>query len=226
MSTLLATEPPTTPRAKPRWKSIAELVNGFGDIPLERIRFDPYPGTATEVDFLDLSNSGVLCELIDGTLVEKPMGSPESYFASAIATFLNNFIFPRRLGVTSVTDGMYRMIHGNIREPDVAFTARKRLVHPLTQISDWCPDLCVEVLSPSNTRAEMSKKRAEYFAAGCRLVWIIDRTSKTATAFTDPNTFSKHDENGVLDGGDVLPGFELSLKELFDTIESCTNPND
>ena len=35
------------------------------------------------------------------------------------------------------------------------------------------PDLCVEVLSPRNTRAEMAEKVAAYLAAGAREVWVV-----------------------------------------------------
>ncbi len=35
------------------------------------------------------------------------------------------------------------------------------------------PDLCVEVLSPRNTRAEMAEKRAAYLAAGAKEAWIV-----------------------------------------------------
>jgi Uma2 family endonuclease len=77
------------------------------------------------------------------------------------------------------------------------------------------PDLTVEVLSKSNTPKEMERKRREYFDAGVRLVWIIDPKTQSATAYSSP-TKSRHvGPDQSLDGGEILPGFRLSLKELF-----------
>ena len=98
------------------------------------------------------------------------MGTPEAYIASLLVQIIGPFVRAHRLGLVTGPDGMYRMIHGNIREPDCSFTVRARLTRPNAQVSGWCPDFCIEVLSPDNTRAEMARKRREYFPAGCRLV--------------------------------------------------------
>ena len=63
------------------------LLGATGLVLLSRIRFDPWPGTATEADLLRfVERDKRLCELIDGTLVEKPVGWEES----AIAMLTNN----------------------------------------------------------------------------------------------------------------------------------------
>jgi Uma2 family endonuclease len=38
------------------------------------------------------------------------------------------------------------------------------------------PELCVEVLSPRNTKAEIAEKMALYFDAGAKEVWVCDMT--------------------------------------------------
>ena len=64
--------------------TLAELVERLGGVPLERIRFRPYPGTATEEDVIRIeAQENRLCELIEGVLVEKPMGFRESLLAVA-----------------------------------------------------------------------------------------------------------------------------------------------
>jgi Uma2 family endonuclease len=124
----------------------------------------------------------------------------------------------------NMADAQFRMIHGNIREPDVSFTRRGRVPNPIPQIGGWCPDLCVEILSPSNTRAEMARKRREYFASGCQLVWEIDPRARTADVYTDPNAVTHFDETGTLDGGPALPGFRLPLRDLFAEYDAIINP--
>ena len=77
----------------------AALLARVGDIPVNRICFDLKPGAATEQDLLDLhARTGRLYELIDGILVEKPMGHPEGFLAATLIYFLNVWVMPRNLG--------------------------------------------------------------------------------------------------------------------------------
>jgi Uma2 family endonuclease len=111
-----------------------------------------------------------------------------------------------------------RLFPGLVRIPDVAFASWDRFPErrvPSVPIPDLAPDLAVEVLSQSNTADEMARKRREHFAAGVRLVWMIDPRTRTATVFTGPDQSTALDESQALDGGDVLPGFLLPLRELF-----------
>ena len=77
------------------------------------------------------------------------------------------------------------------------------------------PDLAIEVLSGSNTKAEMERKRAECFDAGVRLVWEVDPTTRIVSVYTPDGSVVRLDSSQTLDGGDVLPGFSLVLSELF-----------
>ncbi|MDB5309689.1 MAG: hypothetical protein JWO38_3891 [Gemmataceae bacterium] len=211
--------PPPCPR-----KTLAELLHELGDIPAHRVRLYPYPGTATEADAVRVTNTEGACELVNGTLVEKAMGAPESFLASLLIQFLGPFVRVNKLGMTTVPDGMYRMLRGNIREPDVSFTRKERLVRPLPQVVGWCPDLCVEILSPDNSRTEIATKRGEYFSSGCQLVWEIDVRTRMVTVYTDPTTSTFLTEADTLDGGTVLPGFTLSLAELFAAFDDVNRP--
>jgi len=203
-------------------KTIAELLQELGDIPAERVRLFPYPGTATEEDSLSVNEQGGHCELVDGTLVELPMSFPADYLGFLIATILHAFIAPRRLGLVVTARAQFRMIHGNIREPDASFTRRERIPKPLPTVGGWCPDLCIEILSPGNTAPEMSKKRTEYFASGCQLVWEIDPESRTATVYIKTGAPMLLDPAGILTGDPVLPGFQIPLAELFQQFDELT----
>ncbi len=159
-----------------------------------------------------------LCELVDGALVEKVPGFRESLLAAALAGTLRDFVVPRNLGLVSGPDGMLRLSPGLVRSPDVAFVSWDRIPDrrvPESPIPDLAPDLAVEVLSPSNTAAEMARKRGEYFAAGVRLVWLVDPRSRTVTVHDAEGRSAVLDETATLDGGAVLPGFALPLRGLF-----------
>src|SRR5438128_410273 len=105
-------------------ETLADLQRRLGGIPLSRIRFHPPPGTATEQDVLDThARQKRLCELVDGVLVEKAMGSPESCLAIEIARMLKTFVKQHRLGLVAGEAGMMRLSSGLVRIPDVSFIA-------------------------------------------------------------------------------------------------------
>jgi Uma2 family endonuclease len=77
------------------------------------------------------------------------------------------------------------------------------------------PDLAVEVVNEGNTAGEMARKRHEYFATGVQLVWLVDPRTRTVEVYTAPDQLTLLHEEQTLDGSTVLPGFTLSLRELF-----------
>ncbi len=199
--------------------TLDDLLHRLGEVPACRVRFRPLPGTATEDDVLAVERrENLLCELVDGVLVEKAMGYRESLLAAALIHLLRAFVLPRNLGLVSGADGMMRLGPGLVRIPDVAFVSWEHLPHrrvPIEAIPALAPDLAVEVLSPGNSAAEMLRQRHEYFAAGVRLVWSVDPDSRTVEVYKSPEACDRLTENETLDGGAVLPGFSLSVKDLF-----------
>ncbi len=199
--------------------TLADLLDGLGNIPPNRIRMTPLPGTATEQDVLEVERrTGVPAELIDGVLVEKTVGYLESLLAVALAGRLRDFVRPGKLGLVLGEAGTLRILPGQVRVPDVCFIRRDRFPEgklPDVPMPAVAPDLAVEILSPSNTEGEMQRKLRDYFAAGVRLAWLIDPRTRTARVFTATDRFTLLHEHDVLAGGDVLPGFELPLATLF-----------
>jgi Uma2 family endonuclease len=205
--------------AAPTFEVFSDLWDSLGRVPPERIRMRPPPGTATEEDLLAAeSRYNRLCELIDGTLVEKTVGWYESRVAAVLSRLIDEFAERHDLGFTFVGDGMVRVDEGQVRMPDVSFVSWSHFpdrLLPAGQILDLVPDLAVEVLSPKNTPAEMERKRRDYFLGGCKLVWEIDPVKKAAKVYTAPDESRRVGEKGKLTGGDVLHGFELPLADLF-----------
>lgn len=205
-------------------KTVAELMKQLGGIPASRIRLDPPPGSATEADVIRiLDREGRICELIDGTLVEKPMGYNEGQVTFELIVFLGTFLKRHNLGLANGPDGTLKLTTGLLRIPDVSFVSWDRLPGRKRPTEGPVPhlplDLAVEVLSKSNTKREMTRKVREYFQAGTRLVWLIDFRAKTARVFTSPADSTLLTEDDSLDGGDVLPGFRLALRELFEAAD-------
>jgi Uma2 family endonuclease len=179
----------------------------------------PPPGTATENDVLTAEgHTGRVCELIDGVLVEKAMGYLESLIAVKIIQCLAAFVETHDLGIVLGEAGTLRILPHQVRVPDVCFIAWERFPNrqlPREPIPALAPDLAIEVLSAGNTEQEMQRKLHDYFTAGVRLVWYIDPRSRSARSYAAENQCLAVAESQTLSGGDVLPGFELSLRDLF-----------
>jgi Uma2 family endonuclease len=147
------------------------------------------------------------------------MGWLESILASELGHLLSQHVKSRKLGLISGEQAPIRLRLGLVRMPDIAFTAWSRIpgkpadVAPIAPI---IPNLAVEILSLSNTRAEMTRKCQEYFAAGVELVWIIDPAARTIEIYTAPGgpvrTLTHAD---TLTGDPVLPQFSMRIADLF-----------
>lgn len=207
------------PSVVPDPETIAELLEQLGDIPPERVRFKPTPGTATKRDLLRLLDKfNIQCELVDGTLVEKPMGQIESNLAALLIHYLYSYLDLYDIGRVYGSDAPHELEYKLIRMPDVSFVTHERIPKGEARkkpVASWAPDLAVEILSKSNTRKEIDRKRGEYFAAGVRLFWVADPRKKTVKVYTSLTDCVTRTTADMLDGGDVLPGFSLSIGNWY-----------
>ncbi|MBY0229818.1 MAG: Uma2 family endonuclease [Gemmataceae bacterium] len=201
------------------FENVGELEESLGRIEARRIRMKPYPGTATEADLIRANDrKGVLCELVNGTLVEKVMGYGEGGLESDIIRILGRYLDVNDIGDVVSASAMMRLSPGVVRLPDVSVVLWEQLPgrrRPTAPIPDIYPDLAVEVLSEGNTRDEMFQKRRHYFFAGTRLVWEVDPRRFTISVYNDPETRTILTEADTLTGGDVLPGFSVPVREVF-----------
>ena len=204
--------------SSPLW-TLADLAEIFGPLPAHRLRSNPPPGSATEQDVQEIHlREDRLYELVEGVLVEKDMGFFESYLALLLGSILEDFAYRHKRGIVVGADGMMRLASGLVRIPDVSFISWRRLPRrriPRDPIPKLAPDLAVEVLSAGNTKKEMDRKLQDYFQAGVRLVWYVDPKARTVTVYTAPDQATVLTAEDILDGGAVLPGFSLSLREFF-----------
>jgi Uma2 family endonuclease len=200
-------------------ETLGDLLLQLGCISPHRVRLHPAPGEGTEQDVIDIHDrTKRLYELVDGVLVEKVMGFPESVLACHLIKVLGTFIDQHHLGVVAGEAGMMRLMPRLVRIPDISFIGWDRLPDrevPDKSVPHLVPDLAVEVLSEGNTAKEMKRKLRDYFRAGVKLVWFVDAASRTVQVFTASDQSVVLTEAGTLDGGDVLPGLALPVKEVF-----------
>jgi Uma2 family endonuclease len=158
-------------------------------------------------------------EIINGVCVETPrMGVYETW----IASFLFEKMIPIARGLGRVVvEAMFNLDpEGNNRRPDLAFVSYNRWprTRRVPKAAAWnvVPDLAVEVVSPSNRAAEIVTKTEEYFRAGVRLVWVIFPEEQLVQVWDSPSACRVVRVGQSLEGGEVIPGFQLSLAELFE----------
>lgn len=164
-------------------------------------------------------------ELIEGEIEEMaPAGGEHGIIALNTGAEIRNFAKAHDLGyVTAAETGyvLHRRPGGKdtVLAPDIGFVSKARAPEGLPkQFVPFAPDLAVEVISPSESYTQVARKVALYLRYGTRLVWVIDPSNKTVQAHTLADGVQSSrtlDEAGMLDGGDVLPGFTLTIREIF-----------
>jgi Uma2 family endonuclease len=123
------------------------------------------------------------------------------------------------LGVVLGADCGFRLESDpdTVRAPDAALVTRARIAAAGVPTGYWQgpPDLAVEVLSPSDSRAELRAKIAEYLRLGVQEVWFVEPVEHRLTIYGRPGVPQVLSELDTLDGGDLLPGFSYPLSRLF-----------
>jgi len=102
-----------------------------------------------------------------------------------------------------------------VRGIDLAFISSERASeHLSTGWTTIAPDLAVEVISPSNEAKDIRNKIRQLLNAGTQLIWIVYPDMRIVDVHTSSGA-TTFEENDTLTGGDVLPGFELRVADIF-----------
>jgi Uma2 family endonuclease len=104
-----------------------------------------------------------------------------------------------------------------VRAPDIAFISKPRVEQVGDTAGYWpgAPDLAVEVLSPDDRVSEVEEKVSEWLSAGSQQVWVVSPKLRTVTIYTSLTDIVMLTEKDTLKGGGVVPGFEISIAEIF-----------
>ena len=226
--TLANPTPAAWPTTACRFDNGQEWLDSLGGVPLDRVIFDPWPGSATETHLLEfVERDKRLCELVNNTLVEKPVGLSEGNIAGRVLSRIIVYADDHDLGVASGADSTLRMATFNrIRLPDVCFFSKERLPGGKLprggRAGARARSRRRDVLSESNTKSEMQQKLIEYFDNGTRLAWYVDPRTRTVAVYDAPGEpkIVLNQGDDTLDGGDVLPGFSLKISTIFKDLPS------
>lgn len=173
--------------------------------------------SATEFDAFVTRPENVnrLFELVGGEIIEVVSNPYSSKIASRVNTFIGMYLLQNDIGHLTGADGGY-IVSRERYIPDVAFISYARqpeLAYDAGYVPN-APDLAVEVLFPGNTEEEIAVKIANYLAAGTT-VWMLRIMEKRVVVFRPGQPVQTLGLEATLDGGDVLPGFTLPMKDIF-----------
>lgn len=171
-------------------------------------------------EFERLPESGDLrLELTDGRLVREPRpGARHGWLAGQLFRSLDAYAREKGRGLAVIEAGFLLSVDPpTVRGPDVAFISDLAIPPDEIPTGFWtvAPQLAVEVMSPSNSAAEIQERVVDYLAAGTSMVWVVDPHTRSVTVFRSRDEVQWLTERDVLDGLDVLPDFRIELSGLF-----------
>lgn len=175
----------------------------------------------TEAELQALPHDGHSYELVDGELVMSPKNNVlHGDLASRLLVAIENFNRVHRLGVVLDSSTGFWMANRNCRAPDVSLVSLERMkragfTRRTARFFPGGPDLAIEVLAPSHTRAELDARLRDFFSSGTRLAWVVhpeEQYVEVCHSLTERQIIGT---GAVLEGEPVLPGFRLPVSELF-----------
>ncbi len=179
----------------------------------------------TAEEFAQMPNDGKKYELMDGVPVEECRPKPiHGIIQARLTRRIGNFVEEQELGEVLVEAGVItKRDPDSVRGPDVFFVPKDQYVgHDLTTYLPGAPALAVEVVSEYDKPSDVDDKLNEYLAAGARQVWVVYPDTRRVVIYDANGRYKRLGINDTLEGGDVLPGFSLPLRDLFKEIQGKT----
>ncbi|MCC6444230.1 MAG: Uma2 family endonuclease [Armatimonadetes bacterium] len=170
----------------------------------------------SESEFMRLPDDGRKYEMVDREAKEAPAGMRHDEIVMRAGVAL--YPYARGRGALSGSQAGFRMEGGNIRSPDISFTRKERLPGGQSPIGfgEAAPDLCIEVISPSEDWEDAFRKIGEYFASGAEEVWLLRPEARQATVYRSLLETRVYGPEDRLGGGDLLPGLACRVEKLFE----------
>ena len=159
-------------------------------------------------------------ELIRGELKTRaPAGNEHGALAALMTDFLIVDVRAQKLGKVYAAETGFKLASNpdTVRAPDTAFISQQRLdeVGPVQGYWPGAPDLAAEVVSPCDLYTEVSDKVAEWLEAGSGMV-VVNPRNKQVVMHLSPTEVKVLGVDDTLNSGEVVPGWQLPIRELFD----------
>ncbi len=176
--------------------------------------------STTAADLLRLPAGGQRYELIRGELRQMaPAGPTHGRLAMRIAAHLFQHVETHNLGVVYAAETGFQLARDpdTVRAPDVAFVSQQRYEAVEEGEGYWpgAPDAAVEIISPSDRYTDVEDKVVDWLEAGSRMVIVVNPRQRSVTVYHSRTDILRLTEADTLEGGDVIPGWQLPIREVF-----------
>ena len=172
----------------------------------------------TAEELFNMPDDGYRYELVSGELRQRQLaGGEEGFISSDVAGSLGLYVKSEGLGKTYIATGfVIETDPDHVRAPNVAFVRRERVevIGRTTFYWPEAPDLAVEVISPDDRYTEVNEKVADWLTAGTRMVVVVNPRNRTVNVHT-PGGAITLEMGDTLDGGDVVPGWQMPVADIF-----------
>lgn len=161
------------------------------------------------------------CELIRGKVVPRPFADiTHGFLTTELGSTLWDYAESGQRGKVRMGGvGVYTSREPDtVRAADVLFISNERYERysrARSEYLDVAPELIVEILSPWDVWSEVQEKVTDFLSAGVLRVWVVDPESRRVLVCRSPETFEELEVGQILRDEEVLPGFSLSIRELF-----------
>ena len=174
----------------------------------------------TAEELLRMPDDGYRYELVRGELRKMaPAGHLHGRIAINVTTPLDRHVRAHTLGTVYAAETGFKLASNPdiVRAPDLAFIRRERVEAVGDVEGYWpgAPDLAVEVISPSDTYAEVQEKVFDWIEAGTQMVILVMPRKRAVTVYRSLTDIVMLTEHDTLDGGDGVPGWKIPVRELF-----------
>lgn len=152
-------------------------------------------------------------------IIMPPVGLASGWRENILCYHLTAWALKDGTGIVCSPSALYRLPNSAFRGPDASWIRKTRLEpftkEELEKFGDLCPDFVAEIMSPSDTLAELQKKMAEYVENGTQLGWLIDPYEARIYIYRPGEAVKHYDNPGTISGDPVLPNFIFNVAEII-----------
>ena len=168
-------------------------------------------------DYLQLEESNLPCELINGELFMSPAPNSMHQIISGNLYDVLKAYAKKTGGFAAYSPLDVYLDHKNVFQPDLLYLKKENLSVRVERGLNGAPDLAIEILSPSNSFKDRNQKKNLYQKFGVKEYWIIDPGNRTIEIYDfeiGENPVLYLAEEGIVTSK-LLPGLSFSFAEIF-----------